>query len=51
MLRQFVNVNAAIGKDAAVAIDITNAGVGGNNAFQAFRGRSAGHAGHSLSLN
>src|SRR5580658_10763722 len=48
---QFMNVNAAIGKNAAVAIDVTNAGVGSNNAFQSFRGRSAAHARHSLSLN
>src|ERR1700685_3955826 len=51
MVGEFVNVDAAIGKDAAVAIDITNAGGGGNNAFQAFTGRSAGHAGHNFSLN
>ena len=50
MFGKFVNVNAAIGKDAAVAIDITNAGVGGDDAFQALR-RSAGHAGHRFSLN
>jgi hypothetical protein len=51
MLGQFVNVDAAIGKNAAVSIDVTNAGVGGNDAFQTFRGLSAGHAGHSLSLS
>src|SRR5580658_2648624 len=49
VLGQFMNVNAAIGKNAAVAIDVTNAGVGSNNAFQSFWGRS--HARHSLSLN
>src|ERR1022692_883317 len=51
MVSQFVNVNAAIGKNTAIAIDITNAGVGGNNAFQSFGGRSAGHAGHRISLS
>ena len=51
MLGQFVNVDTAIGKNAAVTIDITDAGAGGNNALHAFGCLSAGHAGHSLSLN
>src|SRR5580700_4534780 len=51
VLGQIVNVDAAIGKNTLVAIDVANAGICGNNAFQAFRGRSAGHAGHILSLS
>jgi hypothetical protein len=46
---QFMNVNSAIGKDATVTIDVANVGVGGNNTFQTFGGRGAGHARHGLS--
>jgi hypothetical protein len=35
MIGQFVDVDAAIGKDALIAIDETNAGIGSGNAFQA----------------
>src|SRR5260370_14200858 len=49
MFGQFVNVNAAIGKHAAVSIDIANAGIGGDNAFQTFS-EAAANAGHNLSL-
>src|SRR5580658_4701311 len=51
VIGQFVNVDPAIGKNAAFAVDIANAGISGNDTFQAFRGRSTGHAGHNLSLN
>src|SRR5258707_1288498 len=50
MLSQFMNIDAAIGKHALVAIDVTNAGGGRYDAFQAFRIESAGAAGHKISL-
>jgi hypothetical protein len=34
---KLVNVDAAIGQNALIAIDIADAGIGGSNALQAFR--------------
>src|ERR1700693_1200780 len=50
MIGQFMNIDAAIGKNSTVSIDIANAGVGGDNSFHAFGAGGAGDAGHSLSL-
>jgi len=36
VIGQFVNIDPAIGKDATVSIDIANARIGGDNAFQTF---------------
>ena len=47
---QFVNVDAAIGQNALLAVDIANAGVGGDYSFQTFRGVRGGQAGHVPSL-
>src|SRR4029077_8115330 len=49
MIGEFMDVNATIGKHAAVSIDITNAGVGGDITFQTFS-EGAANAGHNLSL-
>ena len=50
-----MNIDPAIRKNAAIAVDVTDAGISGNNAFHSFRicsaGRvSAGQAGHRFSL-
>src|ERR1700688_145103 len=50
MIGQFMNIDAAIGKNSTVSIDIANAGIGGDNSFHAFGAGGAGDAGHSLSL-
>src|SRR4051812_6878302 len=39
MLRQFVDVNAAIGKDSLVAVDVTNARRCSDYALKSFGGR------------
>src|SRR5579863_7194678 len=51
MLCQFVNVNAAVSQNAAVAIDITNTGISGNDAFQTFGAESTSYARHKHSLD
>jgi len=42
-LREFVDVDAAIGEDAGVTVDPADRGAGGDDAFQAFRCDSGGH--------
>jgi hypothetical protein len=49
MVGQFVDVNPAIGQDAAISIDVANAGGGGNNTFQTLRSLRSGNARHSFS--
>src|ERR1700734_1813570 len=51
-----MNIDTTISENAAIAIDVTNAGIGGDNAFHSFCGcragcGSAGHAGHRFSLS
>ena len=42
-LGEFVDVDAAVGEDAGVAVDPADRGAGGDDAFQAFRCDSGGH--------
>ncbi len=42
-LGEFVDVDAAIGENAGVAVDPADGGAGGDDAFQAFRCDSGGH--------
>jgi hypothetical protein len=48
VLGQLVNVDAAVGEDARFAVDPANAGVRGDNSFQAF---SCDSSRHSLSFS
>jgi hypothetical protein len=45
MLAQFANINPAIGKYTQIAINVTNAGIGSDDAFQtlAWGGCPGGH--------
>ena len=38
MVGEFVNVDAAVGQDALISVDVADAGGGGDNSFQAFGG-------------
>ena len=42
-LGELVDVDAAVGEDAGVSVDPADGGVGGDDAFQAFRCDSSGH--------
>ena len=42
-LGELVDVDAAVGEDAGVAVDPADGGAGGDDAFQAFRCDSGGH--------
>ena len=46
MVGEFVNVDAAIGQNAAISVDVANLGSGGNDALKSLGGVSCGHAGH-----
>ena len=49
---EFVDVDAAIGEDAGVAVDVADGGGGGDNAFKALGGGSeSGHEGQSPSAS
>ncbi len=47
---KFVNVDAAVGQDALISVDVANAGGGGDYSFQALGGVRGGQAGHVPSL-
>ena len=46
LVGQFVNVDAAIGQNAAISVDVADLGSGGNDALKSLGGMSRGHAGH-----
>ena len=50
MVGKFVNVDAAIGEDPLVSVDVANAGICGDYSFQALGGVRGGQAGHVPSL-
>jgi hypothetical protein len=45
---QFVYVDAAIGKNAAIPIDVADLGVGGDDSFESLRGVICGEARHEF---
>jgi hypothetical protein len=45
---QFVDIKATVGQDAALAVYVTNAGGGGDNAFQSFGRMSSRQTGHRV---
>ena len=47
---QVVDVVSTVGEDAPLTVDETNAGCGGDYAFQSFRSMNAGDAGHGSSF-
>ena len=47
---KFVNVDTAVGEDPLVSVDEANAGICGDDSFQALRGVRGGQAGHVPSL-
>ena len=47
---QFVNVDAAVGEDALISVDVADAGIGSDDSFQALGGVRGGQAGHIPSL-
>jgi hypothetical protein len=51
MVCQFMNIDAPIGENSAIAIDIANARVRRDNAFQSLRDLRAGHARHVLQIS
>src|SRR5579862_813516 len=48
LMSEFVDINAAIGEDAAISVDVTNLGGGGDYALKSFGGIVCGHAGHGF---
>src|SRR5215469_18311252 len=44
---QFMDVNAAIGEHATVAVDVADLRIRGNDALEPLRSMSCSHAGHS----
>ena len=48
MIGEFVNVDAAVGENALVPIDVADAGICGDDALKTFWGMICGHAGHAL---
>ncbi len=47
---QFVNVDATVGQNAPLPIDVANAGGGSDHSLQPLRGVCGSHAGHGASL-
>ncbi len=47
---KFVNVDAAVGEDALISVDVADAGIGSDYSFQALGGVGGGQAGHVPSL-
>jgi hypothetical protein len=50
MLRQIVDINAAIREYTAISVDVAKFGSGGNDALKSFEGMICSHAGHGFSL-
>ncbi len=50
VVSEFVNVDAAVGQDALIPVDVADAGGGGDNSFQTLGGLGGGQAGHVPSL-
>jgi hypothetical protein len=50
MVGKFVNVDAAVGEDALLSVDVTDTGIGSDYSFQAPGGVCGGQAGHIPSL-
>src|SRR5271169_1421551 len=50
MIGEFVDINATIGQDTLLSIDVTDAGGGGDYSLQPFGGVRRGHTGHASSL-
>src|ERR1051326_8731797 len=48
VIGEFVDVDAAISQHAAIAIDITDLGTGGDNSLKSFGSVRCGHAGHQF---
>src|ERR1700688_2618358 len=46
VVRQFMDVDAAIGEYPAISVDVANLGIGGNDSLKSLGGMSCGQAGH-----